>query len=264
MAGIPARYCQGYVMTMGNFTDAIYRNADAAEPLASYALDIADDQAHAWVEIYADGYGWIPYEFTESVQEMWHTASYNTAQTTAPSVTSSTSVTTTTATTVSYVTNSGNSTGNGTENPGGSGDWKALLHTLLVLLLIAGAAAAFVGWRRLDLNRRSRAMHADNPNESAEASYTFLCMLLGILGIRQNGRSHDAFAVAAESACELLDKGCIADVIRTMQTVAFSREGISAEEAAAVRETAETLAEEIYRQAKTPRRFWLKWFRHIV
>lgn len=77
--GIPARYCEGYVIQYNDISDnavAISDDTNGWLELTStsgYGLlddtgvitvDVTDGSAHAWVEIYIDGYGWIPYEFT--------------------------------------------------------------------------------------------------------------------------------------------------------------------------------------------------------
>lgn len=52
--GIPARYVEGYLIT-----------PDAAKKAdKSGKLTITDNDAHAWVEYYQDGIGWIPFEVT--------------------------------------------------------------------------------------------------------------------------------------------------------------------------------------------------------
>ena len=48
MAGIPARYVSGYVVTVPS----------------SGKVNVPESAAHAWVEIYLDGYGWYPVEVT--------------------------------------------------------------------------------------------------------------------------------------------------------------------------------------------------------
>ncbi|BCN32120.1 transglutaminase domain-containing protein [Anaeromicropila herbilytica] len=49
LLGIPARYAEGYIVEpSGN----------------SKVIDVTDKYAHAWVEIYVDGFGWIPVEMT--------------------------------------------------------------------------------------------------------------------------------------------------------------------------------------------------------
>ncbi|WP_172136717.1 transglutaminase family protein [Adlercreutzia sp. ZJ473] len=54
--GIPARYVEGYLLD----EDALVRMGEANE--TSCALDEGD--AHAWVEVYVDGAGWLPVEVT--------------------------------------------------------------------------------------------------------------------------------------------------------------------------------------------------------
>ena len=56
-AGIPARYVEGYIASGFN------RNysADAA---ARYIATVRDYNAHAWVEVWYDGIGWVQYEAT--------------------------------------------------------------------------------------------------------------------------------------------------------------------------------------------------------
>lgn len=56
-AGIPARYVEGYIIKPGDFP----ANARAGE---TAEVDITDARGHAWVEIYIDGFGWYPVEFT--------------------------------------------------------------------------------------------------------------------------------------------------------------------------------------------------------
>lgn len=54
--GIPARYVEGYLVTPSDVD-----NMTAGQP---YTLD--DSHAHAWVEYYQDGIGWLPFETTPS------------------------------------------------------------------------------------------------------------------------------------------------------------------------------------------------------
>ena len=71
--GIPTRYVEGYAISYEDVMDSdgvagdvsnwqisneTYENAGIVE------VDVTDASAHAWIEIYLDGYGWIPYEMT--------------------------------------------------------------------------------------------------------------------------------------------------------------------------------------------------------
>ncbi len=65
--GIPARYCEGYVAS--DFSSGYATDRDAAR---YYSTDVLDSDAHAWVEVYYDGLGWVQYEATPS----YHDAMY--------------------------------------------------------------------------------------------------------------------------------------------------------------------------------------------
>ena len=53
--GVPARYVSGYVVNSSSFE----RSEDGFE------ATVLDNQAHAWVEIYLNGIGWVPFEMTK-------------------------------------------------------------------------------------------------------------------------------------------------------------------------------------------------------
>lgn len=53
--GVPARYASGFIAAPFSFE----------EGEAYYKAEIMDNQAHAWVEIYLNGIGWVPIEVTK-------------------------------------------------------------------------------------------------------------------------------------------------------------------------------------------------------
>ncbi len=56
-AGIPARYVEGYVIKPGDFSESLSFSS-------SETIDVTDARAHAWAEVYINGFGWYPLEFT--------------------------------------------------------------------------------------------------------------------------------------------------------------------------------------------------------
>ena len=71
--GIPARYVEGYAVTMldiaeGEALDESYTDwFQGKNPIGETGVvqvNVTDANAHAWVEVYKTGIGWVPYEFT--------------------------------------------------------------------------------------------------------------------------------------------------------------------------------------------------------
>lgn len=56
-AGIPARYAEGYVIKPADFPRGTAVGTSAS-------VSVSDLRGHAWAEIYLDGFGWYPVEFT--------------------------------------------------------------------------------------------------------------------------------------------------------------------------------------------------------
>ncbi len=268
MHGIPARYCQGYVLTQRNYTEAVSGE--------DYLYTIPDEQAHAWAEIYVESFGWVPYEFTESVAEIWHsyspqttqtsqvTASATTASSAQNSVTAASSQTTTTSAAAASSLPAGSSDDNG-QHAGAAPDW------LRTVLMTAGGAASLLlllllyrAFHYAVVRKRKAAMYQQNANAAADAAYQFLIKLLAIQGIRQGGMPHEVFADAAEAQCDLLPEGSVRRAVEIEQEAVFSRTGTSADAAAELSRTAEIFAQILCENAKPLRRFVLRWFRHVV
>lgn len=69
--GIPARYVEGYCVNAGTkdfvqtvSTQRISSVFNYTENYKEFEVNVLDSDAHAWVEVYEDGYGWVPVDFT--------------------------------------------------------------------------------------------------------------------------------------------------------------------------------------------------------
>ncbi len=78
--GIPSRYVEGYMVTMTEINDGTPVSTDISGWVSEDTLDenfetgvisvdVTDGSAHAWTEIYIDGYGWVPFDFTPPSDE---------------------------------------------------------------------------------------------------------------------------------------------------------------------------------------------------
>lgn len=56
--GIPARYVEGYILPPKASSGSTY--------------EVTNEQAHAWVEVYFEGFGWIPFESTSPFQSAFY------------------------------------------------------------------------------------------------------------------------------------------------------------------------------------------------
>lgn len=78
--GVPSRYVEGYIVKESNINEGNEQgmatvkgiiDGEIKEYEVNYlTVEVPDANAHAWVEIYVDGFGWVPVEFTPGYIEI--------------------------------------------------------------------------------------------------------------------------------------------------------------------------------------------------
>ncbi len=232
MAGIPARYATGYVSVGDDYND------DSKNPDGSYTVKLADNRSHAWAEIYLDGFGWIPFEFTAGYSDM--TIASEHPETVTTSVTSSSTETYTTTVT-SFITSNPNSisdnsesssikhtessnvkttvpleseslvtgTDSGYKHSGISGfldsssSLKKFFAAISVFLLI------FIR-RWIIISIRNKRLNSGKSRKRVLNNYNYVIKLLKYMKIKQNNLQYSEFAdnVEKQLSDEYFKKGC--------------------------------------------------------
>ena len=62
LQGLPTRYVEGYKITYEDF--AHKGKKVTLDGQKAYQLNVTDEAAHAWIEVYVNGCGWIPFDVT--------------------------------------------------------------------------------------------------------------------------------------------------------------------------------------------------------
>jgi len=143
-AGIPARYVEGYTIfdsdiKSGVKTSSFYFktiNGQAIKNVYSeYTISVKDSNAHAWVEVYEDGYGWVPIEVTPgmSAAEQLNKSNSSNEQSTQISTSAPANETTTESTQV--INNSANVSADTDINAGGKNSLIVIMAVTMILVI---------------------------------------------------------------------------------------------------------------------------------
>lgn len=216
--GIPTRFVSGYM---------------AYVPYEGAAVAVPDSNAHAWVEIYLDGYGWYPVDVTngfsgsmDTVFEPEESPSPSPSVAPVPSPSPSATPAPSPTATPSPVNSPSPTAPDHSSGVNLTIPWRALLISLAAVCAAAGIAW---GQRRFRLGCWRRAMTQPAPNQAVLAVYRYLTAL------ERRGE------VPVEPAAEFL-----------AQKAAFSQHTLSPAEVRSM----QTLAQEAARLARAQRGLW--------
>lgn len=228
--GIPARYVEGYYISADETAAAVAKE----EPVR-----VTETNAHAWVEIYRDGVGFIPFEIT-------------------PSDSSSTDQS-----------QSQNNAGGAAPVPKLPQPPINLLGILLWLLagILALAALLFLALvlRRLWLRRRwKRLLEGCSPDQAVELWTAYSVRLLGSMGVRYRNGSLYRLKGAITDTLGQETAEAFADVVSIQQQARFSPLSVKDHERGTVSDFAGGMTQKLKKHCKWPLRFRLRYLDCLI
>lgn len=287
MAGIPARYTTGYIIVGDDFDDA------EINPDGTLTIDVRDNRSHAWIEVYLDGFGWVPFECTAGyTRRSVNPGQKEPAEPTEPdpdstTTTAATTVTvpvevstqTTQLTVTSYVnatttvTTAGNGNGTGMVGRSSSDDdddsfeIPGFVKTIAVTLMLALIAAGIVWLRRyMIVSRRNRLMTTGSNFSRIGYMYQYAEKLLAYLKLNKEDMKYTEFAEKVENHLggTHFERGSFDVLVNTALQAGFGNKQPTEDELAACQSTVSALAGSIYSRAGAIQKLYLKLINILV
>lgn len=278
MAGIPARYSTGYVIVGDDFNDG-NKQKDG-----SYSIELKDNRSHAWAEIYFDGFGWVPFEFTAGYSDMSintntttsaiTTTNQTTTTTSAPKTsqtsrnttrrqTTSANITTTVVTTTSVTTQKDIGTGFGSGSLQLS---EAQKNTILILGTIIAIAVLMIFRRHILLILRRRKFENSDKRKSIAAIYCYVERLLKFLDIEREQMPYSDFADYVETKLNKIyfSENDFRILMQLALQGSFGKDSPPSSEIKFAKAFAENFSRAIYSESNALRKFYLKYILGLI
>lgn len=273
MAGIPSRYATGYISVLDDFNDD-NKNADG-----SYTISLSDNRSHAWTEIYIDGYGWIPFEFTAGysdtsvITEPTETTSTQTSTETTSTVTVTSkaqsnssqehkSTSTVTAISTAVITSAVNNTkivdGTGANViPKRVAEDNQIIKGIFITI---GIIMLIILRRVIIVKLRQRKLSISNASECVMNNYIYVCRLLKYLGINQKNTQYNDFAKHIEDTLsgKFFRSGDFYKFNDIVMKTSFSNNTPDNTQTAFVSEFSRLFASKIYSEANILKKVYIK------
>lgn len=280
MLGIPARFAEGYVVKTSdieageeNWTDLLQIRDQSGLSIQEeqyVTVAVKDDCAHAWAEILIPGYGWYPIEMTtpyHSVNTDYLQSALEREREVTPSPDISGPAKPTASVTATPTPKDSETRPNATPSQGGKKESEkdeeqgtSKLALMIVLIFIFACLLLIFGRYAILMTARNSRLLTRRPNKSALAVYREILVLAGYMGIRRKEGELDReyhqrlFEILPDYEGEMP----IRDVAAVTERAAFSKEGITEDEAKGIRRYYMRLRKDFLRKMNGLSRFFFR------
>lgn len=257
MAGIPARYCEGYMIDCsrnGTLTETQSENGSI-----SYTSEILDSNAHAWTEIYISGIGWIPFEFTfsyfNSPAPLEHPVPETLPRETLPSPTIPQTPDPVPSETLPIP-----------EQSEISPQLFLIMLSLTIAAFFCILVLIFRVARLSALRKRENHFSQEDRKASALCAYQYLTDLLTECGVHVKGKTIGDLVEESELCCKEYANPAysLSAAVQIGAKLRYSPHPVTSGELHYLSKTAFSLAEGMYQKAGFFKKFYLKWLRHYL
>lgn len=264
--GVPARYIEGYVVTGQEI-----KEADTIR--GRKTVEVRDYNAHAWVEVYMDGVGWVPVEVTKGYSydgvsnlqpEINQSLGGSPTEKPTATVTVTPSVSPTSKPQVTkqptvMPTNPPEGKASGQKTNNSSTMWSSLV--LLTLACIMFIIVFFVVHYHYKRRTRIRKLTKSPPNHQGIYSFEQIINLLEMKGITKlETMSFIEFAQNAMQVCYLLPPQ-FDEIVELTLKAKFAKDGITAIEAKKIYDYYNEFQALVYQSESKGKRFILKYWK---
>ncbi|NCB92710.1 MAG: hypothetical protein EOM40_09115 [Clostridia bacterium] len=274
LLGVPARYVTGYVATRDSFVQSE----------GGYTAEVKDRQAHAWVEIYRSGKGWIPLEVTPGIQsginqsipgsEPTSEASPDASGEQNPDGTGETEVTPEPQVSEEGEPQPVSPDGEGDEGTidtesengtAGGGLGKAIAAILWIILVTGGLAAVIISgmWlnrKRIQGERKKRFLQKDVNKGVCEVSYD-LYQLLKDAEIGEDEAKDIEYARRMQAKLECLEENEFEDFLKTVQQAAYGPDQLPDEQRNQCVSFYKRISNYLFGKMTKRKKFWWKYMK---
>lgn len=257
--GIPARYVEGYYANRDTMTGADKKLKDGEYETT---VELTDKNAHAWVEIYLSGYGWVPVEVTKSylssitMEEVKYENDFMTSNS-IPKPAQTSNVPTATKAPQS---NTGTDKKISVEN-------SETKHSYGIYLGMAGFVLAIFGILVIHYHIcQRRKLRRGSLEQLNEACYFYYQQMETMVRILKQCGAHQALRERLlQDGIEIsgMKEEDWKHLLQCMDSYAFSKEGVSAQETRDVQELYEQLRTVFYTETRGLKALYYKYIRCI-